>query len=75
MKIMPIMIANYLDYLLISEDNKFCAESCDSKAPYIKNNKCTTSCEDLLVDENKNCVEECPKYLPFIYKNESINSC
>lgn len=61
--------------LLISSDGKFCVERCDSNAPYMKNNKCTSSCGDWFIDFNKKCVEKCPNNNPYIYNNECIESC
>ena len=61
--------------LLISKDSKFCVEQCDSDAPYINNNKCTYSCDDLFIDSDKKCVEQCPNNLPYIYNSECVDSC
>ena len=61
--------------LLISSDGKFCIEQCDSSAPYIKNNKCSSSCGDLYIDLNKKCVEKCPFDYPYVYNNECVESC
>ena len=62
--------------LLISEDGKYCVESCDENAPYKNiNNQCVSSCNNLYINNNNECVEECPKDLPDIYNNKCINSC
>ena len=61
--------------LLISSDGKFCVEHCDSNAPYIKNNKCTSSCGDWLLNFDNKCVEKCPSSYPYIYNNNCIESC